>query len=346
MLRRTHLAGLMAAAFAGHAALALPVDDTTPPAPAAAPTKAPPAAPPATPAATPPAPAAALPASDALLALELEARGGKDAIEAVRHMTSTGFIEFTALGIKAPMTTRLSEPSKFLTVVEISKGAEIRTGYDGTVGWSIDPALGPRLLEGKELEQIRLEANFAGQSSIATRYAESKVVAETTWQKKPAYEVLLKSPDREATVYIDKESHLITGMKMVTETVRGSIPVTMNFTEYKAFDGPKGKVTMPVRSEMVMMGMTNALTVEKVDFTEIDATLFDLPAPIKALVEKPATATPPAAAPTPTPTPTPTQTPTQTPSQTPSQPPAQPASPAKPTSEGGSTAEKPSSQPK
>ena len=266
-----------------------------PPAPPAAPA---PPAPATAPAAAPSTPAAAeLPTAESLLADELRARGGKEAVEAVKQMTSKGAIEFKALGLKGPMTTQVAEPGQLLTTVEIAKGTSIRTGFNGTIGWSIDPALGPRLLEGKELEQLRTEASFSGQSSIAARYAEAKVVGEATWHDQPAYELLLKSPDREATVYLSKSSKLVIGMKATIDSARGSVPVAVNVAEYKEFVGPKGAIKMPVRSEMLMMGMTNVITIETVDFSPIPATAFDLPPQIKALVDTPAPVAAPAAAP-------------------------------------------------
>lgn len=286
-----------------------PVQPATPapPPPATAP-----AAPPATPA------AAELPSAEALLADELRARGGKEAVEAVKQMTSKGAIEFKALGLKGPMTTQVAEPSQLLTIVEIAKGTSIRTGFNGTIGWSIDPALGPRLLEGKELEQLRTEASFSGQSSIAARYAEAKVVGEAVWHEQPAYELLLKSPDREATVYLSKSSKLVIGMKATIDSARGSVPVSVNVAEYKEFVGPKGAIKMPVRSEMLMMGMTNIITIETVDFGPIEASAFDLPPQIKALVDAPA---PTAPAASPSPTAPPTGTPAAPPSGTPTTPP-------------------------
>lgn len=247
--------------------------------------------PPATPAApaaptAPAAPAANLPKAEDLLAKELAARGGKEAHDAIKHMTSTSTMEFVGVGVKATSVSQLSENGKFLMTVTIAKGTDVVTGYDGTVGWSIDPTMGPRLLEGKELEQLQMDASFARQSSIASQFEKASVVGEAEWNKRPAYEVALTSKDRTATIYIDKESSLITGMKMTAETVRGSTPVTTTVLEFQEFEGPKGKVKMPTKTEMKVMGIVNLVTVEKVTFDPIDAKVFELPAAIKALVDE------------------------------------------------------------
>jgi hypothetical protein len=267
-----------------------------------------------------------LPSADSLFAQEVAARGGKEALDAVQHMTSRGTIEFRSANINGSIVVRLSNPSNFLTTVELEKIGTIRTGYNGTHGWSMDPMLGPRLLEGSELEQIRTEASFSSQSSIQSRYAESKVTKLGDWNGKPAYEIALKSPDREATMYIDKETSLVLGMKYVMESIRGRLPVTASFSEYKEFAGPKGAIKIPIRTEMVMMGMTNVLTFDSIDFDPIAPDVFALPAEIKTLTEAPPPA--PAATPAPTPAPTPANSPAAptvpTPPVAPAAPPTQP----------------------
>ncbi len=289
----------------------------------------PPAAP-ATPPAAPAKPAANLPSAESLLAKELAARGGKEAHEAVKHMTSKGTMEFQGIGLKAETTTKLSENGKFLMTVSLAKGSDVLTGFDGTTGWSIDPTMGPRVLEGKELEQLQMDASFARQSSIATQFDKATVVGETTWHDKPAYEMLLKSKDREATIYLDKESSLITGMKMTAETVRGSTPMVATVLEFKAFDGPKGKVTMPTKTEMKLMGMVNIVTIDSVDFSPIDAAVFELPPAIKALVANPAAAPAGTKEPAPNSPKEPAKAPAKEPTKEPAKEPAKPVSPEKP----------------
>jgi hypothetical protein len=250
---------------------------------AQAPAATPPAAAPAT---KPAAPAAALPTAEELLAKELAARGGKEAFEAVKQMTSTSTMEFVGVGLKGTSVSRMSDAGKVVTTVTLEGLGAISTGYDGTVGWSVDPTMGPRLLEGKELEQLRMDSSLARQTSIASLFEKATVVGETTWADKPAYEIELTSKERSATIFIDKASSLITGMKMSMDTIRGSVPAKTTVLEFRAFDGPKGKVTLPAKTEMVAMGVTTLVTVEAMSFDPIAETEFALPPAIKALADE------------------------------------------------------------
>jgi hypothetical protein len=236
------------------------------------------------------APAAALPSAEELLAKELIARGGKEAFEAVKQMTSTSTMEFVGLGLKGTTVSRMIDAGKVVTTVTLEGLGAISTGYDGTVGWSVDPTMGPRLLEGKELEQLRMDSSLARQTSIASLFEKATVVGETTWADKPAYEIELTSKDRSATIFLDKASSLITGMKMSMDTIRGSVPAKTTVLEFREFDGPKGKVTLPAKTEMVAMGVTTLVTVQTISFDAIPETEFALPPAIQALADEAAKA--------------------------------------------------------
>lgn len=262
----------------------------------------------------PTAQAPALPTITALLDRELASRGGREAVEAVKQMTSRGAIEFKDRNAKAPLVVHVAEPEasaaggkrdgKVLTVLTFDDGTEIRNGFNGEIGWAMDPALGPRILEGDELEQIRLTASVAGQSAIVSQYAKAEVIGETTWSGKPAYEVKLSGApsrpgdqaasatapvaERQATIYFEVATGRIIGMKSTLASARGDLPMVAQFLEFKEFAGPKGNITLPIRTEMSAMGMTNVITRSDVTFEPIDPSVFELPPPIKALVAKPA----------------------------------------------------------
>ncbi len=55
-----------------------------------------------------------------------------------------------------------ARPNKLLRKVEIPSVGHVESGYDGKVGWSIDPLAGPSLLTGRELSEIADDAWFDG----------------------------------------------------------------------------------------------------------------------------------------------------------------------------------------
>src|SRR3712207_8571336 len=54
------------------------------------------------------------------------------------------------------------------------RSGQMSSGYDGTVGWSVNPMQGPRLLEGKELEQLREDAGPAAMLRPTDRIRDRK----------------------------------------------------------------------------------------------------------------------------------------------------------------------------
>lgn len=264
----------------------------------------PPATTPATaPATTPAAPAApaaeALPAAETLCKRHVEAVGGEAAVKAITRLTTKGVFEVPASGIKAPIATYMSDPQLLLTEMELPGYGSVRTGYNGSVGWSIDSSRGPRILAGKELEQIKRDADARRDLTLLKDYDEVKVIGLVEFGGAPSYEVRCKGPNGDMTYFFAKDSGLVRGFKMATETALGTVDVETIFLDYKAFDGPGGAVKIPVKSEITMLKQKQVLTLESVSFDAIEATRFDLPKEIQALAQqgapaKPATPEPPA----------------------------------------------------
>jgi hypothetical protein len=98
---------------------------------------------------------AALPSASQVIARYVEAIGGRDAV--MRHPTSrsVGTFEMPAAGLRGEMEILTAQPNRMVSVVNIPGLGTMRSGFDGTVGWSVDPIMGARLFSGAELESIR-----------------------------------------------------------------------------------------------------------------------------------------------------------------------------------------------
>jgi hypothetical protein len=278
MLRRTIAPLASAVALAATSLLAAQAST-----PAAAPAQTAPAA-----------PKADLPSAASLFEKQLAASGGREAFEAITAMSSTASMKMPAMGVNGTMTAHFSAPkdgaSAFVVLMNLPGIGDVKTGFDGTVGWSMDQMRGPRLLEGKELEQIKNDSDFRREMSLHTQYESATVVGLSTWADKPAYEILLKGrkggdPAQSVTVFLDQATSLMTGMRMMAETPAGQVPVVTTIREYKGFEGPKGTVQLPVKTELSFMGQQQLLEVQTVEFKPIDAATFALPAEIAALVK-------------------------------------------------------------
>ena len=94
----------------------------------------------------------ALPAADEIIDRHVEAIGGRDAVLSKEGSRAAGQFSMPAAGIQGTIEVlSASSPTRVISRVEIPGLGTIVNGYTGEVGWSVDPNLGPRLLEGMEL---------------------------------------------------------------------------------------------------------------------------------------------------------------------------------------------------
>ncbi|MDZ4754612.1 MAG: hypothetical protein SGJ11_08950 [Phycisphaerae bacterium] len=316
---------LVAAIAIGHGAAAQSATAT--------PLATPPAQTPSPPAAPATMPDAPLPTAEELFAKQAAACGGDEAFAKIESMTSKATMKMPATNLNGTIVSHFAVApahgkdagnvagnGRFVVLMNLPGIGDVRTGFDGTVGWSTDKVLGPRLLEGKELEQIKTDSDFRRELSLHKKFDSATVAALTTWAEKPAYEVRLKGqsgdPQREMTVYLDQATSLLIGMKMLAQTPSGAVPIETTVSEYRAYEGPAGKIMLPAKTTLVWLGQKQILEVEEVDFDPIDPTVFELPEAIKALVKardsappKPEAPANPAKAPADTPSPTKTNIP-------------------------------------
>ena len=264
LTRFSALSGLSFALIAGSsAAMAHQVPATAPPPAAQA------------------APAAALPSADEILKRYRDALGGEAAIRKHTSRRFKGTFEIPAQGMKGDLTVTAMAPDLMTVVVTLPGLGELRRGYDGKVAWSIDPAIGPRLLEGREADEFKHSADFYDDLHEASKFKSITVVGRGPFEGKDAYELkLVRDSGFEYTEYFSVETGLIVGGKLKASSQMGEVPVTTSSGEYKAFDG----VLVPTVTKQRMMGLEQVVTVTSVSFEPVDAAEFALPPAIAALV--------------------------------------------------------------
>jgi len=226
------------------------------------------------------APAAALPPADEVLKRYRAAIGGEDAIRKHTARTMTGTFEIPAQGMKGDLTIVAAAPDKIHVKVTLPGLGELQRGYDGKHGWSIDPAIGPRLLEGSELAEFRHSADFYDDLHDPKNFKSITVVGKTTFEGQECLEVkLVKDSGFEYTEFYSVATGLIVGGKLNASSQMGSIPVTSTMSDYKEFGG----VLVPTVTRQKMMGLEQVTTVISVSFEPADPKAFELPPSIAAL---------------------------------------------------------------
>ena len=222
----------------------------------------------------------ALPSATQVHAKYIEALGGRDAIAGQKHRTTYGHFEVPAQGLTGPITIYTSAPNLVFTRIEIPGIGEITSGYDGETAWSNNPMMGPMLVEGKALDQMKQQADMYASLNPERFVKAAEVVKVTEFQGKRCYELKVTTNwDETYTEYYDVATGLLHAMVRTQASPAGDLEATSVFTNYAEHEGMKSPGTITVN----VMGMTQVVVTDSVSFGAIPAARYELPQAIKAL---------------------------------------------------------------
>jgi hypothetical protein len=223
-----------------------------------------------------------LPPAQQLLDAYITAIGGRAAVLAASSAHTTGQFSMPAMGITGDLEV-YSADGKTATRVEIPGLGVIRSGYNGEVGWALDPMVGPRVLEGAELAQAQDEAAPEASLRDPKLVASMETVEKTTMNGQECYKVKVAwKSGRETFDCYSTETGLIVGMEQKSETQMGTIDMVIHASDYKQF----GSIRMPSRITQQMMQQEQVMTITNVNVGPVDPSVFELPPEIQALIKK------------------------------------------------------------
>lgn len=230
-----------------------------------------------------PAPDATLPSATEVLQRYRAAIGGEAAIRKHTSRTTIGTFEIKGQGIKGDMKVLAVAPDRMRLTITLAALGNIERGYDGHIGWALDPMVGPRVLAGRELDELRHSSDFYDDLHDPASFSAMTVVAKGPFEGLTCYEVkLVRTSGFEYTEFFDVTTGLLAGVKMNATSQMGTTPVTTTTEAYKAFGG----VLTPTISHQKMMDVESVMTLTDISFDAIDPKAFDLPVQIAALVRQ------------------------------------------------------------
>jgi hypothetical protein len=212
----------------------------------------------------------------------IEAIGGKDVIVNQPARMVKGRLEIPAQGIGGDMEIYAAPPNKLSTKVEIAGIGAIRAGYNGKVGWTMNPMVGPMLLEGRMLDQMRHQADATASLHPEDLIASVETVEMVEFEGHNCYKVKVTTRwEEEYFEFFDVESGLMWGNERTQASPMGEVPTTTVLSEYKDFDG----LLAATKTVQRIMGVEQVITVTEVTKMELADDVFALPDEIKALME-------------------------------------------------------------
>ena len=122
--------------------------------------------------------AADLPTVDQILAKNIEASGGKAALEKLNSRVEKGTIEVVTFGVSGPIEMYAKAPNKQFSRSTFEGYGEVLQGFDGKTGWVKTPDAGLREMSGAELDRAKRSADFHRSLHLKEQYAKMTVIGK------------------------------------------------------------------------------------------------------------------------------------------------------------------------
>lgn len=225
---------------------------------------------------------APLPSAKDVIARHVEAIGGEAAWKAIRSMRATGTFSLPAQKMSGTLDLMTARPARMRLRVTLEGVGKIETGYDGKVGWSIDPISGPAVLSGRELSEMADDSTFDALFYGPAYVKEFVPVAREHFGPTPAIKVkVVLQSGTEQFEYFDAVAGFVLGFEGTRATPMGNVPTTEILSNYKSF----GTVKLPTTVRQRALGFETEISIAHVEFDTVPADAFDLPPVIKALIK-------------------------------------------------------------
>lgn len=225
---------------------------------------------------------APLPSGREVVARHLKAIGGEAAFKAVQSMHARGALTMTAQQIGGDIDVFSARPNRLLIRVTIAGIGKTETGYDGRVGWSLDPVMGPALMTGRQLSEMGDDAIFDSPLYPAAHVKDLTVVGREAFDSRQAYRVKIAFVSgNEQFEFFDVENGLQLGSESRRETPLGVVPTTSVIRDYRPF----GDLRLPTTLVQKALGFEQVVKIVSYDFNSVPSETFALPPQIKALIK-------------------------------------------------------------
>ncbi len=221
-----------------------------------------------------------LPKANEIFTRGIAAIGGEAAIRKHTSMVTKGTLSMTAAGMSGKLEIISLAPNKILSIMEFPGVGKITQGFDGTVGWSMNPMQGPSLIEGPMLEELKKSSDMYKDLDPSKIWDKAETKGAVNFGGVPCFEIIVSGGPGDGALYYEIQTGLTRGMVLTVESPMGKMPSTTIMSDYKEFDGVK----IATRTDVEAMNMKQVLVVDSVDYKLVDPSIFNLPPEIKALV--------------------------------------------------------------
>jgi hypothetical protein len=231
----------------------------------------------------------ALPSVETVYNHFIAATGGRAAYEARHSLIEHATIDFAKQGLKGSLTIYEAAPDKYLGLTELPGIGKMAAGSNGEVAWENTVLQGPRIKQGAERADALRDGAFNAPLHWQQLYAKAETTGSETVEGHDCYKVVLTPKEgKPMTEFYDKKSGLLIRTMATVGTQMGDVNAEVLYDDYR-----KDSDNVLSAHRSVERAAQQELVVQ-IDSVEVNPDLpkdrFDLPAEIKALLNKPAAA--------------------------------------------------------
>ncbi len=212
----------------------------------------------------------------------VKAVGGRKAVMKKDQVVIKGKMEIPSQGISGTMEAHAKAPNLLSVHAEIPGIGTILSGYNGEVGWSINPMMGPSVMDGKMLEQTKREADFYAVLHESDRYRSMETVDKVDFEGAPCWKLkLVANNGDEIYEYYNVETGLLAGNEQKQNSPMGEMNIVSVIEDYKEFEGVKSATKI---RQKIGPGIEQVLSFDEITYNGVQDSDFDLPAEIKGML--------------------------------------------------------------
>jgi len=239
-------------------------------------------------------PVADAPKPKEIIDKHIKAIGGEEALRKQTSRSQTLVVSIQEMpNVTSRLDVKAKAPNRYVASLSSPMG-EVQQGFDGKIGWMMAPGQGAELLTGKQLSQMKLEAEFFRELNLMDHFTTAETLGQREFAGARCWHVRFSGGENDATSYFfDQATGLLRGYEAQISTPMGDSQATMTYLEWKDVDGVKH----PAKMQQAVMGMNQIVVVEKLDVAELPDSVFKLPMPVQAILDRQKESSDPAKAP-------------------------------------------------
>lgn len=201
-----------------------------------------------------------LPTVDHILEESVTATGGRQAWMKLTSMKLKGEVTMSPLNLVGTVNISSKAPDKDSVCMTFPQGIFFCQLYDGKNGWQDDSKDGLKPLEGKSLEEMRIDSDFYSELHRKDLYADMKVLRQDKFDGLTVYVVEGTRKDgKKQELYYAKDTGLLAGEKNFGTAADDS--KTSFFEDYKT---TTTGILIPTKMRMITNTMTMRIVLQEI----------------------------------------------------------------------------------